>query len=140
VTTMAEAREAFIVRMLEDHAHRFHGVAPGSEARYVIETWVKDATPQEWDAAEAFVQRHPEILTGPHPDQAEVQARDGANAGHMEHEAARAFRAGDYDLALYLIAAAAWWLPQDADHWERRREQIRSRAAAGREARERAGP
>jgi len=123
-TRAAMERQAWIVRQVEDHAPQFHRVCPGSEARYVIEGWVKDATPGEWDFADDYVRAHPELFTGPVVGNAEIIERNAAAGRELDHEAAAAFRAGDWPLALYLIDAADWWHPVGEPKLTRIREAL----------------
>lgn len=125
-TRAAALRQARIVKAIEDHAHRFHQVCPGSEARYVLETWVKDATTEERDFAYGYVRSHPELFTiMPRLTEAEVAARDVDNAHWCDEQAAAALRDGEFELALYLLDAAEWWVPGSVPWLDRKRDIIR---------------
>lgn len=106
------AREARIRKLCQDHAWRFHRICPGSEARYVIEGYVRDATPADWDYAYAYVAATPELFTTMpqlYPDQ--VAERDAANSRRLQDEALDALNAGNPALAMAMLRDAEWWAP-----------------------------
>lgn len=124
-------RQIQLIRELTAHGWRFADFT-GDPVRYIIEAFVPDPQPGEWDWLENFYRGHPEILAaGGRPSQAEAYAAAKAEGRRFDSEAAAAVRAGDYRLARDLIDAAEWWDWRNRARWEHRRQIIADREQSG---------
>lgn len=127
VTAGFTARQIQLIRELAGHGWRFAAIT-GDPVRYIMEVFVPDPQPGEWDWLDAWYREHPEILDAAgrrSQDQVYAEAQDAA--AQLETAAAAAVKARDFTLARQLIDAAEYWWWRDRQRWAARRDYINRR-------------
>lgn len=91
-----------------------------------------DDTPEDWDYADEYVRRHPELLTSwPQLQPAQIRERDRVFSQRLSAEARAACDRGEHELALAMIEDAEWWAPRPGA--DRIRDFIRSQMTSARQ-------
>lgn len=119
---MTRARRIRLIRLVEDHAARYFQLSYGggsiqAAARYIAEGHAK-ANPREWAWIADYITAHPEVLTMPVRNDADLAARNEKQREVWDQEAAEHFVAARWADALACIDHAESFIRQEGylDH------------------------